>query len=195
MNLELRKISSFIEETLIEGGRKAEQPVKMVVVAAVLRNPWAGQGFVNDLKPEILRVAPELGAIMIARLLALMPSDRIKAYGKAASVGTNGEIEHGAGLIHTLRFGNLYREAVNGTTYLAFANTRNAPAALLSVPMTHKSETGKRSHFITVNFSIPDAPGPDEILIAIAASDGGRVHPRIGDRFQDMAEMEAEGNR
>ncbi|TIS10903.1 MAG: amino acid synthesis family protein, partial [Mesorhizobium sp.] len=29
--------------------------------------------------------------------------------------------------------------------------------------------------------------------IAIGACDGGRAHPRIADRFQDMAEMEAEG--
>jgi hypothetical protein len=192
METGIRKIATFIEETVIEGGRKAERPITTVVVAAILRNPWAGKGFVEDLRPEILRLAPVLGAEMTRRLVAIMPADRVEAYGKAATVGVNGEIEHGSALIHTLRFGNMFREAVNGTAFLSFTNTRSAPGALLSVPMIHKSETGKRSHFITATFQVADAPGPDEILIAIGAADGGRAHPRIADRFQDMAEMEAE---
>ncbi len=192
MDTGLRKIATFVEETMIEGGKAAERPITMVVVAAVLRNPWAGQGFVENLRPEILRLAAPLGVEMTRRLIAVMPSERIEAYGKAAAVGVNGEIEHGSALIHTLRFGNMYREAANGTAFLSFTNTRVGPGALLSVPMIHKSETGKRSHFITANFQIADAPGPDEILVAIGASDGGRAHPRIADRFQDMAEMEQE---
>ncbi|TIL65555.1 amino acid synthesis family protein [Mesorhizobium sp.] len=190
MDLGVRKISTFIEETSIEGGKPVERPITTIIVAAILRNPWAGQGFVENLRPEILRLAPKLGAVMTKRLVALMPAEKVEAYGKAAAVGINGEIEHGSALIHTLRFGNLFREAVNGTTYLSFTNTRIAPGGLFSVPMTHKSESGKRSHFITANFQVPDAPATDEVLIAIAASDGGRAHPRIADRFLDMAEME-----
>ncbi|TIU41016.1 MAG: amino acid synthesis family protein, partial [Mesorhizobium sp.] len=54
------------------------------------------------------------------------------------------------------------------------------------------SENGRRSHFITANFQIADGPAADEIVVAIGAADGGRVHPRIRDRFQDMKEMEQE---
>lgn len=190
MDHAVRKVVSFVEETFIEGGREAERPVTMVVVAAILKNPWAGRGFVENLRPEILRIAPPLGAELTRRLVAIMPADRVQAYGKCASVGVNGEIEHASALIHTLRFGNLYREAVHGTAFLSFTNTRNAAGALLALPMIHKSEVGKRSHFITANFQIPDAPGPDELVVAIGASDGGRVHPRLADRFQDMAELE-----
>jgi hypothetical protein len=192
METGVRKIATYVEETLVEGGKATERPITTVIVAAVLRNPWAGQGFVENLRPEILRLAPVLGAEMTRRLVAVMPAERVEAYGKAATVGVNGEIEHGSALIHTLRFGNMYREAVNGTAFLSFTNTRVGPGALLSVPMIHKSETGKRSHFITATFQMADAPGPDEIVIAIGAADGGRAHPRIADRFQDMAEIEAE---
>jgi hypothetical protein len=192
METGLRKIATFVEETFVEGGKATERRITTVIVAAVLRNPWAGLGFVDDLRPEILRLAPVLGTEMTRRLVAVMPADRVEAYGKAATVGVNGEIEHGSALIHTLRFGNMFREAVSGTAFLSFTNTRVGPGALLSVPMIHKSETGKRSHFLTATFQMADAPGPDEILIAIGASDGGRAHPRIADRFQDMAEMEAE---
>ncbi|MDR6475091.1 hypothetical protein J2778_002585 [Paraburkholderia graminis] len=192
METGLRKIATFVEETFVEGCKATERPITTVIVAAVLRNPWAGQGFVDNLRPEILRLAPVLGTEMTHRLVAVMPAARVEAYGKAATVGVNGEIEHGSALIHTLRFGNMFREAVSGTAFLSFTNTRVGPGALLSVPMIHKSETGKRSHFLTATFQMADAPGPDEILIAIGASDGGRAHPRIADRFQDMAEMEAE---
>ncbi len=129
---------------------------------------------------------------MTRRLVAMMPAKRVLAFGKAAAVGVNGEIEHASAMIHTLRFGNQFRNAVNGSTFLNFTNTRVGPGALVSVPMNHKSETGKRSHFLTSTFQIADAPAPDEIVIAIGAADGGRPHPRIGDRFQDMEEMAAE---
>ncbi|MEX3789541.1 amino acid synthesis family protein [Paraburkholderia sp. BR14374] len=189
MSAELRKIATFIETTYVEGGKAAGKPVTTVIVAAVIRNPWAGQGFVEDLRAEILASAPSLGETLTRQLTNLIPAEGVQAYGKAAVVGVNGEIEHASALIHTLRFGNVFRHAVEGTAFLSFTNTRVGPGALISVPMIHKSETGKRSHFITSTFQIADAPGPDEIVIAIGASDGGRVHPRIADRFQDMEEM------
>lgn len=192
MTLKIRKISTFIEETLIEGGKLAARPVNIVVVAAVIRNPWAGRGFVENLRPEIIDIAGELSQTMTKRILQLMPAEKIEACGKAAAVGISGEIEHASAVIHTLRFGNPFRNAIGGTNYLEFANTRNAPGALMSLPMMHKSENGKRSHFLTANFMVADAPGPDEILISLGVSDSGRAHARIADRFQDIAEMEAE---
>lgn len=192
MAIGIRKISTFVEETFVEGGSVAPRPVNIIVVAAIIQNPWAGRGFVEDLRPEIIRIAGELSQEMTSRLLRQMDAEKVEACGKAAAVGINGEIEHASALIHTLRFGNPFREAIGGTNYLEFANTRNAPGALLSLPMMHKSESGKRSHFLTANFQIADAPGPDEIIVAIGASDNGRAHARIADRFQDIAEMEAE---
>lgn len=189
MTPEIRKIVQHAEEVHIEGGRIGERPVTAVAMAAVLTNPWRGKGFVEDLRPVILAVAPVLGEALVSRLVSFMPAARIEAYGKAALVGVNGEVEHGSALIHTLRFGNLFRDAVGGTSYLEFTNSRGSAGANLAIPMTHKSESGKRSHFITLDLVIGDAPGPDEIVIAIAAADGGRLHPRIGDRFQDMKEM------
>ena len=192
MALGIRKICTFLEETHIEGGKAASRPLNIVVVAAIIQNPWAGKGFVENLRPEIIDSAGPLSEEMTRRLLAQIPAEKVEACGKAAAVGVNGEIEHASAMIHTLRFGNPFRQAIGGTNYLEFANTRNAPGTLLSLPMMHKSENGKRSHFLTANFQIADAPHPDEIIIAIAAADGGRPHARIADRFQDIAEMEAE---
>lgn len=189
MSLEIRKIVRHTEEVFIEGGKAGARPVTAVAVAAIVKNPWAGRGFVEDLRPEVLAIAPKLADELVGRLLELCPRERVEAYGKAAVVGLSGEIEHGSALIHTLRFGNVFRDAVGGTSYLNFTNTRSPAGAMVSLPMTHKTIVGHRSHFITLDFSVSDAPDRDEILIAIGASDGGRMHPRIGDRFQDMEEM------
>ena len=61
MKLELRKFTKFVDKTFIEGGKEAKEPVLLVSVAAVFKNPWDGQGFVEDLKPTIL----DLSQIMV----------------------------------------------------------------------------------------------------------------------------------
>jgi hypothetical protein len=190
MALDLRKVVTHTEEVHIEGGRAADPPLRLLGIAAVLTNPWAGRGFVEDLRPTILEVAPRLGEVLVPRLVDLAGgADAVEGYGKAAMVGTSGEVEHGSALIHTLRFGNVFREAVRGTAYLSFTNTRGGPGATLSIPMMHKVDPGWRSHYLTLEMTVADAPAPDEIVVAIGASVGGRPHHRIGNRYSDMEEM------
>ena len=87
------------------------------------------------------------------------------------------------------QFGNIFRDAVGGTSYLSFTNTRGGPGAAIQIPMMHKHDAGLRSHYLTLEMVIPDAPAPDEIVVAIAAAEGGRPHHRIGNRYTDMEEM------
>jgi hypothetical protein len=186
----IRKTFLNIETTLIEGGRNVAQPLTLIAAAAVVKNPWAGRGFVQDLKPEIHDVAPELGALLTAMIVdAAGGGDRVEGYGKAAVVGMDGEVEHASALIHTLRFGNHYRSAVGAKTYLAFTNTRGPANCPIMIPLMDKSDEGRRSHYLTIQFSIPDAPAADEIVVALGASIGGRPHHRIGDRYQDLKDL------
>ncbi len=188
--MQLRKIVRFSEDTLIEGGRAAPVPLRLFGVAAVLANPWAGRGFVEDLRPEIREIAPELGRLLTGEVLAWAGSgEAVEGYGKAAVVGTGGEVEHASALIHTLRFGNHFRKAVGAKSYLSFTNVRGGPGAPIMIPLMHKADEGMRSHYLTVNFSIPDAPDRDEVVVALGASVGGRPHHRIGDRYQDLEEL------
>lgn len=190
MSIKPRKIVSYVEETLIEGGREAERPLKLIAVAAVVANPWRGKGFVEDLKPEIMALASPLGELLTQHVLAIAGGGAaVEGYGKAAVVGTSGEVEHASALIHTLRFGNHYRKAVGAKSYLAFTNTRGGPNCPVSIPLMHKADEGMRSHYLTIQFSILDAPAPDEIVVALGASIGGRPHHRIGDRYQDLKEL------
>ena len=190
MDLKLRKFAKFVDKTFIEGGKKAKEPVLLVSVAAVIENPWAGKGFVEDLKPEILDLAPQLGDLLVPELTKEIGSgEKILAYGKSAMVGLNGEIEHASAFIHTLRFGNKFRDAVGGTSYLSFTNTRGPAGSKISIPMMHKTDSGLRPYYLTHEFTIHDAPFDDEIIIAIGGASSGRAHARTGDRYQDMKEM------
>ncbi|PWE32610.1 peptide synthetase [Maritimibacter sp. 55A14] len=189
MQPDIRKIVTYDEEVLIEGFRAAETSWRMFAVAAVVRNPWAGR-YVEDLKPEIHAYGPVLGKLLTERMIALAGGgDRIEAYGKAAVVGLDGEVEHASGLIHTLRFGNHYREAVQAKSYLAFTNTRGGANAPITVPLMDKNDAGRRSHYLTIQFAIPDAPRADEIVVVLGAAKTGRPHHRIGDRYQDLEDL------
>lgn len=120
MTPEVRKYVAFIEDTLIEGHKPANPPLRMAAVAAVLKNPWSGR-FVEDLRPEIHAYAPVLGEEMVNRLMPLVGGgEKVEAFGKSAIVGVNGEVEHGSALIHTLRFGNFLRDAAQSSEFIPF---------------------------------------------------------------------------
>ena len=188
--LDIRKVYTAIEETRIEGGKKVDNPIKMITTMAVIKNPWAGRGYVENLKPEIDEYAPQIGELLVAELFKHIDSaDDVEAFGKAAVVGVDGEVEHASAFIHTLKFGNKFRDAVKGTSILSFTNKRGGAGSAVLIPMVHKTDESERSHFITFEASIPDAPRADEIVVAIGASTGGRPHPRTGNRHQDMVEM------
>lgn len=183
----LRKVVTHDEDIHEDGGRACTPVLRVVGVAAVLRNPWAGQGFVEDLGPGIRAIAPGLGKLLTDRLIALCGSgEAIEAYGKASLCGTSCELEHGSALIHTLLFGNFYREAVGAKTYLGFTNARGPANTQIQIPLMDKHDSGRRSHYLTVQFAIADAPGPDELVVALGAATRGRPHHRIGDRYSDL---------
>lgn len=186
----IRKTVTYVETVFADGGKAAPRPLKLIAAAAVIRNPWAGRGFVEDLGPEIRELGPVLGQLLTDEVVAIAGSGAaIEGYGKGAIVGTQGELEHASALIHTLRFGNIYREAVGAQSYLSFTNVRGPAACALAIPLMHKLDEGMRSHYLTIQFSISDAPAADELVVALGASIGGRPHHRIGDRYQDLKEL------
>jgi hypothetical protein len=195
MAFSVRKLVVYKDTTFEEGGRALARPITMLAVAAVIRNPWAGRGYVEDLSPEQRDGCSELGAMMVERVLQELRMEEIEAYGKAAVVGAAGEIEHASAVIHNLRFGNHYRNALNAESYLTFTNKRGGLGTSLQIPMKHLHDPASRSHFVTLELAISDAPGPEEIVVLLGASTGGRAHPRIGNRHLDMVELDQEAGK
>lgn len=184
----LRRTTVYRELVLSENGAAPARPTLRATAAAVVRNPWIGTGTEHDLGPEVEAMAPVLAAELTDRLLACLGGvDAVEAFGKAAVVGTAGELEHAGALIHTPYFGNLVREFLGGESIICFADTRADAGETLVVPMWHKTAAATRSHYQTVTARVADAPRADEIVVVAAASTGPRPHPRIGDRRTDPA--------
>jgi hypothetical protein len=186
VGLGVRKVVVYRETICSEGGRELLRPIERATAAAVLANPWVGTSPATDLSVEVAAIAPGLARSLTDRLIqALGGADRIEAFGKAAVVGTAGELEHAAALIHTPYFGNLMRDFLGGESIICFADTRADAGETLVVPMWHKTSAATRSHYQTVTARVGDAPRADEIVVIAAASTGPRPHPRIGDRSTD----------
>ncbi|MET9831565.1 amino acid synthesis family protein [Streptomyces sp. NPDC006385] len=186
MSVHIRRICTVFEDLVTELGVPVAGPVRRAAVAAVITNPWAGRGVVDDLNDEVVKVAPPLAHELTSRLVdALGGADRVEAFGKAAIVGLGGETEHAGALIHTPYFGNLLREITEGSSVIVFSDDRAEAGAPLTVPMWHKLHATTRSHYQTITVRVPDAPRADEIVVIAAGSSGGRPNARIGDRSAD----------
>ena len=151
--------------------------IRRVAAVAVLRNPYAGH-FVDDLSP-LFDMSGELGFRLMEEAVGQLAGPPV-SYGKAAIVGVAGDLEHGAAMIHP-KLGKPMRAAVGGGKALIPSNAKVAPAGVsIDLPLGHKDEAWSFDHFDTVTASVPDAPRPDEIVLCMAVSDGGRPHPRVG---------------
>lgn len=182
----IRKIVYYQEEVVRENGATPAVPALQATAAAVVVNPWIGSGPDTDLAGAAEAVAPHIARLLTDRLMAgLGGAGAIEAFGKAAIVGTAGEIEHAGALIHTPFFGNLVREFLEGSSIICFADDRADAGAPITVPMWHKEHAATRSHYQTVAARVPDGPREDEIVVIAAASTGPRPHARIGDRTTD----------
>jgi hypothetical protein len=176
--MNVRKIVTLVEDIIEEGGRPVEPPARTAVVLAVIENPWAGKGFVEDLSDVIDEIAPQLGALLAPRVIDALGAE-VQAYGKAAIVGLDGEVEHGSALIHTLKFGDHYRRAAHASTLLPAVEKRAPAGVVFDIPLKHVTDATIRSHHQTVEARISDAPRPGEIVVGLAAAGGGRPQARL----------------
>ena len=146
--MNIRKIVTLSEEILTEGSRPVSPAARVAVAVAVVDNPWAGQGFVEDLTEGLDATASELGALLAPKVIEALGAP-VEAYGKAAIVGIDGEIEHGSALIHTLKFGDHYRKAASATTLLPAVEKRAAAGTVFDIPLKHITDATIRSHHQT----------------------------------------------
>jgi hypothetical protein len=180
---------TIVEETFIEGFKAAEKPVRIAAVAAVIKNPYAGR-YEENLQPLIDMYSAKLGEMLPKKALEALgiTGEEAEAYGKAALVGLDGEVEHGSGIIHTMTFGNEFRRVCgNSKTLLPAAEKRAGAGASIDLAIKHKMDAKIRSHHMSFEFRIPDAPRADEIVIIAAVTSSGRAHPRIGSLHSELA--------
>src|SRR6266436_4161808 len=185
--VKIRKLVTVVEEILTDGGRAARRPVRKVAAVAVIENPFAGK-FVEDLTP-LVDAGEELGALLAKKATEALGAPA-ESYGKAAVVGEAGEYEHAAALLHP-KLGAPLRAAVGGgKAIIPSAKKLGGPGTTIDVPLHFKDAAFVRTHYDAMEVRLHDAPRADEIVLAIAVTDGGRPHPRVGGLTKDEAKKE-----
>lgn len=175
--MEIRRLVVTKDTVYAEGGAKAARAVTRALAIAVISNPFASR-HVEDLA-SLFDIGAELAELLMPQLVALLPGKAV-AYGKGAIVGVNGDAEHAAAICHP-KMGKPMRAALGGGEAVIPSTTKVAAAgATLDLPLGHKDNPWSFDEIETVTVSVGDAPRPDEIVVVIGISDGGRVNPRVG---------------
>lgn len=174
----VRKSQLILDKIWHDGGPAAREPRRRGAILTVIRNPFAGR-YVEEIQ-SFMKPLESLGVGMARELAeALGGPKTIQSYGKAAIVGLDGELEHGA-LWHAPG-GYSMREVLGGTKAIVPSTKKVGPAgARIDVPLHHINAAYVRSHFDTIEVGINDAPKPDEIIYILAMGTGPRVHDRAG---------------
>jgi len=108
--MDVRRIWLCKDVVFAEGGLPALRPITRVAACAVIGNALADER--RDDLSELVAFSAELGALLVNEAKALLPAPAV-SYGKAAIVGTSGDIEHAAAILHQ-RMGKPMREAIGG---------------------------------------------------------------------------------
>jgi Amino acid synthesis len=180
MRAAIRKLVVHIDEIRTEMGQTVDPPRRRAVAMAVIANPYAGR-YQADLG-ELSAIGAELGGLLGKRCVEALriPSGEVQSYGKAAIVGEAGELEHAAAILHP-SLGAPLREAVGkGAALIPSAKKVGGLGTAIDVPLGHKDAAFVRSHFDAIEARVADAPRADEIVVAVAVTDGGRPLARVG---------------
>ncbi len=179
----IRTTSTTLTQTHREAGVAVSPPTTIVTATAVVRNPLAGQGLIQDLS-SLEQLGNEVAALLVGMATASLASvgisaTEVRGYGKGAIVGIDGDREHTAAVLHP-RFGAPVRAAIGGGTDIIPGTKKVAgPGAHITMPIGNKDDRWVFDDMDSVEVSLPDAPRPDEILVSLALSVGGRPHARV----------------
>jgi len=175
--IQIRKRSLTVETQFHEGGPPAAVPLKLAAACAVIRNPFAGR-FEPDLLPFMAELRG-LGTELANELVQALGGEHVETYGKAAIVGVNGELEHGA-VWHEAGGWAMRQVLGEPKAIVPAAKAVAATGYRLMVPLHYIHASYVRSHFNSLEVGLQDGPRPDEILFALVMGTGPRVHARLG---------------
>ncbi len=176
--MKLRQISVVVQDILSEGGRRLSRPSRRVAACGVLHNPLAGKAPTDDFS-ELVDISVEAGEILTKRALDALEDMNPRAYGKGAVVGSAGDLEHGAAMIH-IRVGLPMRQQAGGGPALIPGNAKvGTMGNSIDIIFGGLEDSWDYDAMDTMTVAVPDAPKPDEILLVIAFLGGTRPNARI----------------
>ncbi len=184
----VRKYQTVVEETLREIGIDIDPPTRKATAIAVIANPFASR-YEEDLS-LLMDIGAELGDVLGRKAVAALgiEAPAAESYGKAAIVGSQGELEHAAAILHP-KLGAPLRAAVEkGAALVPSVKKMGDLGTAIDVPLGHKDAAYVRSHFDGMEVRVSDAPRANEIVVCVSVTDSGRPLPRVGGLSHEEAE-------
>lgn len=177
---EVRKILTVVEETHVDGTVRLDTPTRKSAAAAVFTNPFAGK-YQEDLS-LLIQWSEELGEVLTKKAVAALglAPDKVHSYGKGAIVGTNGELEHCAAIMHPALGKPMRANVGGGKALIPSVKKLGYPGVAIDVPLGYKDAAFVRSHFDAMEVRVPDAPRGDELILVVVVTDSGRPAARVG---------------
>ncbi|MDI9897420.1 amino acid synthesis family protein [Rhodococcus sp. IEGM 1381] len=176
--LEVRTWYTSVEEVHHDNGPRADVPLIKAAVTAVIKNPYAGRPFSDDLS-ELLEPSGDLAIELVRRCKAALGGAEAESCGKGAVVGLAGEQEHGVACL-TTPFGDAMRDGIGGTGWVTSATKMGTVGTVIDVPLAYKKALFVREFYDAITVSLPTGPRADEIAVIAAMATRGRLHHRIG---------------
>jgi hypothetical protein len=179
----MRAITTTVHQTLREASAPVDPPTVVAVAAVVVDNPLAGRGRVEDLS-ALEALGARAAGLLVEQALAAMSAvgvgpDQVRGYGKGAIVGLDGDREHTAAVLHP-RFGAPVRAAIGGGVDIIPGTKKvGGPGSSITMPIGNKDDRWVFDDMDAVDLTIPDAPRPNELVIALVLSSGGRPNARV----------------
>jgi hypothetical protein len=170
-----------VEETRVEADMTLDKPSRKCAALAVIENPLVGE-FSENLS-VLYDYGERLGGLLVEMALRALnvslgdAKEKIESYGKGAVVGAEGELEQAHAILHP-KFGAPVRKALGGIEYCKAIIPSTCKIGVLGtgidVPLFYKRAIWVVSNFDTMTVVQPDAPKPNEIVIALVLTDSGR---------------------
>lgn len=177
----LKEIYLIDRDVYVEAGVKVSLPTRKVVACAVVSNPYANtKAATQEELDHLARISFDVGTQLVKRALAqFRDGEQPTAYGKASIVGTGGQREHSAAMIH-LKVGLAMRQGLGAGPALIPGNEKQGGPGTVVDLVFGGTETGwEYDAFDSIEVSVPGSPKPDEIILAIGFAAGGRPNGRI----------------
>jgi hypothetical protein len=186
--MDLHQIIVIEHEHCKQAGRIVNPPTRKVAACAVIANPFAGRPAEDDLSP-LVDLSVEVGTILTERAIRALGA-KPTGYGKAAIVGTAGDREHGAAMIH-VRLGLAMRRGIGGGPALIPGVEKIAgPGAAIDLVFGGVEDGWDYDAMDAMEISIPGVPKSDEIVLIVGFAVGGRPNARIhGASAEEVAKL------
>ncbi len=177
--MKVRKYVTVVEEVVMEAGKEVSPAHRKIASVAIVKNPLAGK--YEEKLDELIELGAKMGTELTLRAIAALgvKPEEIHSFGKAAIIGTEGELEHAAAILHPELGQSMRRVLKAGKAVIPSAKKVAAAGTTIDVPLHYKDEMKVRSHYDAMEVRVGDAPRPDEILIAVAFTDSGRPLARV----------------